>query len=227
MTTSAALHNATLTLRAAKRSEADRLLAFYEANPNPFLLPRPFKEFSTAIERGQFFVVTDGEEIVAASGIFDYGDEQPYVELAETFVAPAARGFGIQRIFFMLRIGSVVLFQGPSVTITTAVDGRNPRSLANAAGQGFERWSDPISEAYASCPTCPNRSEQPRCCCDFYRLPIVKAREAVRALLDATTAASVQLQHSSGATLKLVCDCPITAGEQRLALEDFALGTVW
>ena len=163
------MQEASLKLRAAKHEEAERLLAFYQANRDPFLLPRPFQEFTKSIERGLFFVVVDDEEeIVAASGVFDYGNDRPFVELAETFVAPRVRGFGIQRIFFKLRIASVVLFQGPSVGITTAVDGRNQRSLATALGQGFEGWATPIEEAYASCPACPHMSTERRCCCDFY-----------------------------------------------------------
>ena len=89
---------AKLILRAAKTGETDRLLAFYEKNPDRFLLPRPFSEFKTAIDRGQFFVVTDGEDIIAASGVFDYSEDEPFVELAETFVAAEFRGFGLQSV---------------------------------------------------------------------------------------------------------------------------------
>lgn len=221
------MQRARLILRAARREEAAQLLAFYKGNPNRFLLPRPSGEFETAIDRGQFFVVADGEEIVAASGVFDYTENQPFVELAETFVAQSVRGFGLQSVFFKIRIASVILYQGPSVGITTAVDGQNSVSLQTTDRQGFEPWTTPIAAAYSSCPKCPNKSNERACCCDFYLLPVNKARDAVSNLLEETASGSITLKNRSGDLIEVRCECAVLTGEQREALSDFVAGETW
>ncbi len=221
------MHDANLILRAARREEADRLLAFYEKNPDRFLLPRPFEEFAASIARGQFFVVVEGEEIQAASGVFDYAKDLPFVELAETYVSPSLRGVGLQGIFFRLRIASVIVYQGPSIGITTAVDGQNEFSLKTTSAQGFEKWSAPIAEAYLSCHSCPNKTEGRVCCCDFYVLPVIKAREAVARILAETESGSLSLENKRGVTRRLDCACSILAGEHREALAEFASGKTW
>lgn len=139
-------------LRVARLEEADRVLAFYNQNSHRFLLPRPEAQFQNAVARGNFLLVEVGGKIVAASGIFDHSDAEPYVELAETSVMEAFQGQGIQSLFFRHRIASVVISQGPSVTITTAVDPGNEFSVRNANKVGFQAWGNPIPEAYQSCP---------------------------------------------------------------------------
>ena len=221
------MHNAKLILRAARHEEADQLLAFYKGNPDRFLLPRPFGEFETAIDRGQFFVVADGEEIVAASGVFDYTEDQPFVELAETFVSKSFRGFGLQSVFFKVRIASVIVYQGTSVGITTAVDGQNKHSLETTDRQGFEAWTTPIAAAYSSCPSCPNQNPERTCCCDFYLLPVDKAKNAVSNLLDESASGSITLKNKSGATIEVRCECAVLTGELRKALRGFVDGETW
>lgn len=218
---------ASLVVRAAKRGQADRLLAFYQANNARFVIPRPFEEFTRAIQRGQFFVVMDGEEIVAASGVFDYSEEAPFVELADTLVAQPVQGFGLQRLFFRLRFAAVVISQGPSIGITTAVDPENARSLRTTLEQGFQPWKQPIPEAYKTCPSCPNQKGSRVCCCDFFLLPIPRAVEAVRDLLAESNAGIITLHSRDGGTLELDCDCAILRGEHRAALHDFVEGATW
>lgn len=221
------MQDARLTLRAARRDEADKLLAFYKGNPDRFLLPRPFDEFKTAIDRGQFFVVVDGEEIVAASGVFDYAEDQPFVELAETFVSRSVRGFGLQSVFFEVRIASVILYQGPLVGITAAVDSQNRHSLKTTDRQGFEPWDTPIAAAHSSCPKCPNKSPKRTCCCDFYLLPVNKAKDAVSNLLDESASGSITLKNKSGDTIEVRCECAVLTGELRKALRGFVDGETW
>lgn len=216
-----------LILRAAMREEADRLLAFYESNPDRFLLPRPSREFAASVDRGQFFVITHNEEIIAASGVFDYAGALPFVELAETFVSPDFRGFGIQSVFFKIRIASVILYQGPSVGITTAIDKGNEPSVRTMRQQGFGVWTAPNPEVYTSCETCPNKSTKGSCCCDFYLLPVDKAREAVRDLLEQTAPGFATLDNRKGESINLKCECTLLMGEQRQALIGFAAGEVW
>ena len=77
---------------------------------------------------------------MAASGIFDYSDDTPYVELAETSVAPEVQGYGLQALFIRHRTAKVVVSQGPSVTITTAINPGNDISIRNARKVGFQSW---------------------------------------------------------------------------------------
>lgn len=218
---------AKLTLRVARREEADRLLAFYKKNPDRFLLPRPFGDFQTAIDRGQFFVIADGDEIVAASGVFDYEANQPFVELAETFVSQSIRGFGLQGVFFKVRIASVIVYQSPSVGITTAVDSQNKASRNTTVGQGFEIWTTPVTAAHSSCLTCPNKSTERVCCCDFYLLPVDKARDAVSNLLVETASEFIMLSNKNGDEIELRCECAILTGELREVLAGFVAGETW
>lgn len=216
-------------LRVASPGEADQVLAFYQANSHHFLLPRPETEFEKAVQRGNFFLVEIGDRLLAVSGIFDYADDLPYVEFAETSVAPEVRGYGIQALFFRHRIGSVVISQGPGVTMTTAVNPGNTHSIENTRRIGFQTWSQPIHEAYASCPRCPSKPTPDvgrPCCCDFYCLPTPKAREAVSTLLQETESGILNLQRK-GSGLLLRSECLFLTGEYRRMLDDFVQGQVW
>lgn len=183
-----------------------------------------------AIRRGQHFIVRRSGAIEAASGVFDYEQNLPYVELSETRVLAPLRGFGLQRTFLRLRIASVVVYQGPSVLITTAVDPGNPHSIRNVTTHGFEPWLSPIDAAFASCPQCPHKpAAVRRCCCDFYLLPIDRARAAVRELLAQTRAGEIRLMNTRQELLTLECHgCRIaTDSEMRAALQDFAERGSW
>jgi hypothetical protein len=216
-------------LRDASLEEAERVLTFYRANPHKFLLPRPESEFRKAIARGNFLVVEIGERLVAASGIFDYSDGTPYVELAETAVSTEVQGHGLQALFFRQRIATVVVSQGPSVTITTAVDPRNVKSAENARQAGFQPWPQPVPEAYVSCPLCPNRpaaSAGRKCCCDFFCLPVEKAREAVSTALRESESGVLTLTRKTPGLL-LSSECYFVTGVFRGMLREFADGGTW
>ncbi len=216
-------------LRIARLEEADRVLAFYSQNSHRFLLPRPEAQFQNAVKRGNFLLVEIGATIVAASGIFDYSDGEPYVELAETSVMEAFQGHGLQSLFFRHRIASVVVSEGPSVTITTAVDPGNEVSVRNANKVGFQAWRKPISEAYLSCPQCPAKplaSTGRKCCCDFYYLPIEKAREAVSAALLETAFGELSITRKTPG-LALSSECLFMTGGFRKMLRDFVDGKDW
>lgn len=214
------------------------MIDIYESNPHPFLLPRPATDFRRAVARGQHFVVEQHGQIVAASGVFDYTDDRPFVELSETLVLPPLRRRGLQGLFFRLRIASVVVTQGPSIGITTAIDPRNEVSLTSAHSQGFQLWPSVIPEAYASCSTCRNQEAASKmgrpCCCDFYCLPIEQARARVRALLaettllDEFTEGPVDL-HGKAGSLSVDCSgCRVVADhDYRAMLRDFADGASW
>jgi len=216
-------------LRAA--SQPEEVLSFYRSAPDPFLLPRPERDFRLAVERGQHFIVGRGPRIEAAAGVFDYGHDLPFVELSETRVSDPLRGFGLQRLFLLVRVASVVAFQGPGVLCTCAVDPGNTRSLANVESVGFRPWNAPPPEALASCPECPRRpvSGHRRCCCDFYALPVEQARGAVGAFLAQTAGGVLTLSARLKGTLKLDCSSCLVAtdSEVRSALGEFASGSSW
>jgi hypothetical protein len=216
-------------LRVVGLGEADRVLAFYRQNSHRFLLPRPEAQFQNAVTRGNFLLVEIGAKIVAASGIFDYSDAEPYVELAETSVTKAVQGHGLQALFFRHRIASVVVSQGPSVVITTAVDPGNDFSVRNVSQLGFQPWRQPIPEAYLSCPQCrakPASNSGRKCCCDFYYLPIEKARGAVSAALLESESSELTLMRKAPG-LVLSSECLFLKGAYREMLRDFVEGRDW
>ncbi len=122
--------------------------------------------------------------------------------------------------------------QGPAVAITTAIDPGNGVSADNMRKQGFEPWAEVVAEAYASCPDCPNRarveSEQRRCCCDFFLLPVDAARERVRVLLDESAGGVFVLPGREGRLRLDASMCRVVMDpDYRGALADFAAGASW
>ena len=220
---------ATGALRPPKREEARRVISFYEANRRQFLLPRPVSDFTNAVERGQHFVIEIGGEIVAASGIFDYGEHLPYVEVSETLAVPLVQGFGLQDLFFRVRFASIVVTQGPAIGITTAVDPKNERSVRTTLKQGFVLWPAPIDAAFDSCLTCPHSVAHRKCCCDFYLLPLASARAAVSKLLLESAAGEIVLSNKNNDELRIECaGCRFLGEEEiRSMLEEFVAGSTW
>jgi hypothetical protein len=165
---------------------------------------------------------------VAASGIFDYSDDTPYVELAETSVAPEVQGYGLQALFIRHRTAKVVVSQGPSVTITTAINPGNDISIRNARKAGFQSW-EPVPEAFLSCPQCPSKPTAHagrKCCCDFFYLPIDKAREAVSTALQESDSGVLTLTRNTSELL-LTSECYFVTGVFRGMLREFADGGMW
>jgi len=74
---------------------------------------------------------------------------------------------------------------------------------------------------------CPSKNSQRACCCDFYLLPISKARDAVSNLLDETGSGVLMLKNKNGDTIKLRCECAILTGDLRKALGSFVAGETW
>ncbi len=214
-------------LKSAQRPS--ELAEFYESHRTRFLVPRPAEDFGRAVARGQHFYLECNGTPIAATGVFDYGEGLPYVELSETFVVEDYRGFGIQGLFLRLRVASTVMYQGPEAVITAAVDPANERSLANAAHAGFERWAEPRSEVYASCSRCPYATRERACCCDFYRLPTEQARIQVGRFLEETAGGVLRLRRRSGDELGVPVAGVrwVTNGDQREALRQFSAGTIW
>lgn len=216
------LHISSLTLRTALPDESDRLLDFYRKNPDP----RPESEFKQAISRGHYFLIEEAGEILAATGVFDYEQNLPVVELAETRVTKSVQGYGLQSLFFRLRVASVTILQGTDITITTAIDPKNTRSLENAKKQGFQNWS-PITEALKSCSSCRNKSSDRPCCCDYFSLSKEATRRAVALLLKDTEKDTIDLTNKTNQKLTLPFTCNILRGEYRIGLEEFAAGQTW
>lgn len=94
---------------------------------------------------------------------------------------------------------------------------------------GFQTWRKPIPEAYLSCPQCPAKPAAiagRKCCCDFYYLPIEKAREAVSAALLETESGELNLTRKTPG-LVLSSECLFLTGGFRKMLRDFVYGHDW
>lgn len=217
------LHTVTGKVRLAHPDEKDSLLEFYQKNPDPFLLPRPAPEFEQAVEEGRYFVIEVNGEIIAASGIFDYDEAQPFVELAETRVIKDWQGYRLQGLLFRLRIASVILGQGKNtLQITTAIDPENEISRKTMKSINFQEWKEIIPEAFNSCPTCPNRTDKRDCCCDYFILPTESKKQAVSTLLTESKKKEILMTNKHGQELILKCECRmLIETERRLALKEF------
>src|SRR5260221_2590515 len=63
-------------LRDARHSDLAAVLQFYNEANDPNLLPRPSKHYEDSIEKGFFYIVEVGGQLVAAAGVF-YRDDSP------------------------------------------------------------------------------------------------------------------------------------------------------
>lgn len=216
-----------LILRAVKAAESARVQSAYDKWGDGYVLPRPEADYRAAAEKGLFFVIEENNDIVAATGVYDLV-EGSKVETGSTYVDTPFRGYGIQQLFFQVRIANVVATQGPNVEITTAVNPENSHSLQNAQRAGFVSML-PIPEQIAPCVSCPKKAGLPfarACCCDFWTLTIDKRRAVVQGLLD--RGVSIQLSCKAGTTLTVELQGRIfTDPDTRSALRDFAEGRDW
>lgn len=65
-----------LTLRTAIEGDKDSLFNLYKNQNEKFLLPRPENEFTAAIHRRHYFLIEENNQILAASGVFDYSESR-------------------------------------------------------------------------------------------------------------------------------------------------------
>ena len=151
------------------------------------------------------------------------------MEVSETLAVTPVQGFGLQDLFFRVRVASIVVTQGPAIGITTAVDPKNERSVRTTLKQGFTLWPAPIDEAFDSCLTCPHSVAHRKCCCDFYLLPVASARAAVSKLLLESAAGEIVLSNKNNDQLRIECaGCRFLAEEEiRSMLEEFVAGSTW
>lgn len=217
--------------RPAKHKEAEAILRFYKSQNDPYVLPRPLKDLQDSAEKGLFFVVEIESRLVAVSGVFDLGDI-PFVELGGTLADKSVRGFGLQTVFFGLRIASVVVHQGLDIRMLTAIDPTNKPSRRNTLDSGFIIWPDPIPELFEPCVACNKRdsavSVGRQCCCEFYELPQENARSEVKQLLaDVNHAHKInRVRPKTGETLTVTVESQLLTAH-RTVLEDFASGKSW
>jgi hypothetical protein len=197
----------TVRITAATPEETSLLYQFYNTQADPNVLPRPETDLRKSVEEGLFFKGDSGGNLVAVAGVFSLG-RVPCVELGGTFVAPAVRGYGLQRLLFQLRIAATVVKLSVNYLIVTAIDPSNIVSRNNALRSGFEELQTPDLAMLESCAGCPKRSSAEnanrQCCCDFYFLPKTKAQEEVGRLIELTREGAVVIsRRSSGETLSV------------------------
>lgn len=199
--------NEAVKITTATPEETSLLYQFYQAQADPYILPRPETDLRKSAEEGLFFKGDSGGKLVAVAGVFSVG-RIPYVELGGTFVAPAVRGYGLQRLLFQLRIAATIVKLNVNYQIITSIDPSNTVSLKNALRSGFEELLTPVAEMFDSCAGCSKRlsaqSALRKCCCDFYFLPKTKAQEEVGRLIELTRDGGVvTCEKSSGETLSV------------------------
>ena len=221
----------TYLLRAARPDESGRLFSAIEKWGDPYVLGRPESELRAAAEQGFFFVITDEHdtEILALSAVFTLRESE-YVETGNTYVGEDLRGFGIQTLFFQMRIATVVWSEGTKINVTTAINPSNLPSLKNKDDAGFVPMK-PIGEHLTPCKDCnkrpPEGSPQP-CCCAFYLLPVDRMRQATRDLLARSSAGTIDLRHRDGAAIRLTVKAKVvTDPDARIALAEYANGANW
>lgn len=214
------------TIRSPGRGEIQRVLDFYKKHPSDYLVPRPRKELRGALSSGRVFTVERDQQILAATAVYSYGTLTAAVELSDTCVSEPIQGYGLQSFFFKLRVMHVIVAEGCSTTITTAIDPGNLRSRENAASQGFLPWTPP-ADVQQGCAQCPRRTAARSCCCDYFYLPQEHQRAAVSKLLAHIEDSKIVLERA-GKTLQLTPKCKILCAQSYLeTARDFANGQSW
>jgi GNAT superfamily N-acetyltransferase len=172
-------------LRNAKPDDMTDILSFLENAAG--VLPRPAEDFRRAVETGLFYLVEIEDAIAGVAGLFflDEQGEGP-LEMGGCYLAPAIRGFGLQKVLARTRIAAAIAFYDEDATVYTAVKPDNAPSLRSITSLGFEpmRHHEPLLEE--PCHVCqdkPDTAGGRRCCSDFYSIGQLQKCEAIKDLL--------------------------------------------
>lgn len=217
------------SLRPAKETDIERVVAFYKANPDKNILARE-SAVGTACAQGRLFIVESDAAIVAVSAFFPVG-QTLFAEVGGTRVANGWQGFGLQDVFFWMRFASVAASE-PKTQISTAIDPANTKSMANAQAQGFVIWANPVLDLLSECDPAPGRDGCEKkatlapgvaCCSAFLLLPRTAQAAAIAKLLQETSKSNVlHLKRKSGETLELSLNSKlVTDADFREMLTDF------
>ena len=95
-------------IETARPADYEQILSFLRAANEEKLLPRPAGDYRRAIDSGLFCVARSAGQLVAVAGAFVLSDVEPIlIEMGSCYVAPAFRGFGLQKLLVRARIAAV------------------------------------------------------------------------------------------------------------------------
>jgi hypothetical protein len=200
------------------------ILDFFERAGDPNVLPRPEEDYRRSVQAGLFYMVEMNGKLVAAAGIF-YLDNQNQgpLEMGSCYVAPEARGFGLQKVLIACRIAAATILLDVEAPIYTAIKPGNGPSLKSVKDGGFQPLTEPeplLIEPCSSCNTQPGSGSGRICCCDFFYLPLRNRCTAIRDLLASKTQMLFRKTDSKQLKLKLAIQL-LTNRNYRGAMRDF------
>jgi GNAT superfamily N-acetyltransferase len=213
----------TASIETARAADYDAILAFLRGADDRKLLPRPAGDYARAFDSGLFCVARREGVLIAVAGAFVLGDAAPaLIEMGSCYVAPAFRGFGLQKLLVRARIAAVIVLVDPDARILAAVAPHNPGSLASVLKAGFEPLTEDsrlLLELCAYCATPPGAAAERLCCCDFFHIPQGRQRSEVAALLQPGL---VTVARANGALMAVRIVVDALEPPHRAALEAFA-----
>lgn len=166
-----------LRLAAVRVEQVPALLEWLERDRGPAPIPHSAAEYERSAQQGLLFAITEASAFRAVSGVFELSGGRHF-ELGGTYVVPALRGFGLQRLVIQVRLAAVTRVLPPKVEVLTAIRRSNEHSIQNAKAAGFVPWPDPVPCVYAVCSACDRRTPEPPpagCCCEV----LIAPREAM------------------------------------------------
>ncbi|WP_374308092.1 hypothetical protein [Methylocella sp.] len=208
------------TVTTARPDDLEEIFVLLRSGRDEKLLRRPDADYVEAIGAGLFCLAHMGERLVAVAGAFVLSAEPPaIVEMGSCYVAPCARGFGLQKLFVRARVASVAALVDPNARIMTAVSPQNLNSRASVLKAGFaplEGDARLLTELCAYCPTRPDACSNRLCCCDFFYIPREKQLGEIAALLEEPV---VTVARGNGERLRVSIEVDALKGAARERLE--------
>jgi GNAT superfamily N-acetyltransferase len=210
-------------IETARPADYEPILGFLRAANDEKLLPRPAGDYRRAIDSGLFCVARSAGLLVAVAGAFVLSDVEPIlIEMGSCYVAPAFRGFGLQKLLVRARIAAVVALIDPDARILAGITPQNLGSRASILKAGFEPLSAHerlLLELCAYCAAKPAETSGRLCCCDFFHIPRERQRSEIAALLRPGAARATR---GSGEVLSVAMEIDALKPPHRAALEAFA-----
>ncbi len=213
----------TAIIGTARPSETEEILGFLRAAEEDKLLPRPAEDYRLSIGKGLFCAARKGGQLIAVAGAFVLSGADPVlVEMGSCYVAPAFRGFGLQKLLVRARIAAVIALCGPDARILTAISPQNLGSRASILKAGFEPLMEDaklLIDLCAYCAARPGETSDRLCCCDFFYIPPERQRSEIAALLQP---GPVTVFRPNGEPLSVVIDIEALEEPKRGRLAAFA-----
>jgi hypothetical protein len=212
-------------LRDATPDDLSAIREFFTRAGDPNVLPRPEEDYRRSVDAGLFYVIEIGGVLVAAAGVF-YLDEHNAgpLEMGSCYVAPVARGYGLQKILAACRIAAATIFLDVEAPLYTAIKPGNAASLKSVKDVGFEPFLHAEPLLIEPCVTCdfrPAPNSGRICCCDFFHIPLTHRCNGIRSLLASKTRVLSGRESGRRMMLELAIQL-LEVTEYREIMRDFA-----